>query len=146
MYTNYCVYKEDVTNSDPATHRIAPKPPCRSFCVQVADICANDPDFVNLCYNIQCPPTRTNALRSYRRWISCRFWYWLFNAVHSKPYNVAIHNYHNICYLCTLLLGTVSILLWQLLHWTTFSVCCHLDMMNWQRLNSSFMQTVLPYT
>lgn len=57
MYTNYCVHKEDATSSDPALHKLAPKPPCRSFCVQIADICANDPDFVNLCYNIKCPPT-----------------------------------------------------------------------------------------
>ena len=118
MYTNYCVYKEDVTNSDPATHRIAPKPPCRSFCVQVADICANDPDFVNLCYNIQCPPTEDECSPDpivggsrVASGIGCSMPYT------QSPYNVATPRItHNTCYFCTLLLGTVSILLWQLLH------------------------------
>ena len=57
MYKNLCAWQEDVSSPNPADHIIAPKPPCRSFCVQVADICANDPDFIKLCNNIQCPPT-----------------------------------------------------------------------------------------
>ena len=57
MYTNYCVHKEDATASDPNNHKLAPKPPCRSFCVQIAEICATQAEFVDLCYNIQCPPT-----------------------------------------------------------------------------------------
>lgn len=35
MYTNLCYWKEDVTDPDPQLHQIAPRPPCRSFCVQV---------------------------------------------------------------------------------------------------------------
>jgi hypothetical protein len=57
MYTNLCIFQESVSSPDPANHIITPRPPCRSFCVQVADICANDPNFINLCYNIACPPT-----------------------------------------------------------------------------------------
>lgn len=30
--------------------------PCRSFCVQVGMMCANNPDWLDLCYNIECPP------------------------------------------------------------------------------------------
>lgn len=56
MYTNFCVYQEDVTDSNPVNHRIAPRPPCRSFCVQVAEVCANDPLFIQICNNIACPP------------------------------------------------------------------------------------------
>jgi len=34
----------------------APRKPCRSFCVELAFTCANDPfDWVNLCHNIECP-------------------------------------------------------------------------------------------
>lgn len=35
MYTNLCFWREDVTNPDPDQHKISPRPPCRSFCVQV---------------------------------------------------------------------------------------------------------------
>jgi hypothetical protein len=35
MYTNCCIYSEDVTSVDPANQQIAPRPPCRSFCIQV---------------------------------------------------------------------------------------------------------------
>ena len=45
MYTDRCF---NTTN--------APRTPCRSFCVDVAMTCANDPfDWVNLCHNIECP-------------------------------------------------------------------------------------------
>jgi hypothetical protein len=55
MYTNFCVYQEDVSNPDPQKHKIAPRPPCRSFCVQVAYICANDPiTFNQQCANVVC--------------------------------------------------------------------------------------------
>jgi len=37
MYDNYCFWLEDVSSPDPAEHQIAPRPPCRSFCVQVMD-------------------------------------------------------------------------------------------------------------
>ena len=56
MYTNLCAWNEKTDVPDPSQHILAPKPPCRSFCVQVADICANDPNFVDLCNNIACPP------------------------------------------------------------------------------------------
>jgi hypothetical protein len=35
MYVNLCYYKEDVSSPDPDLHQVAPRPPCRSFCVQV---------------------------------------------------------------------------------------------------------------
>lgn len=35
MYRNYCYWSEDVSDPDPTKHLIAPRPPCRSFCVQV---------------------------------------------------------------------------------------------------------------
>lgn len=35
MYTNECVNQEDVKDPNPANHKVAPRPPCRSFCVQV---------------------------------------------------------------------------------------------------------------
>jgi len=35
MYTNHCVGQEEVKSPNPANHRVAPRPPCRSFCVQV---------------------------------------------------------------------------------------------------------------
>ncbi len=35
-------------------------PPCRSFCVQIAEVCANDYNyFLNICWEISCPPTET---------------------------------------------------------------------------------------
>lgn len=37
MYRNYCYWSEDVSDPDPTKHLIAPRPPCRSFCVQVSD-------------------------------------------------------------------------------------------------------------
>ena len=118
MYTNYCVYKEDVTNSDPSTHRIAPKPPCRSFCVQVADLCATDPDFVSLCRNIQCPPTEDECSPDpivggsrVAAGIGCSMPYT------QSPYNIALPNFmYNFCYLSLLLIGTISALYMQLLH------------------------------
>jgi len=56
QYTNYCVFQEDVSDPNPLNHRVAPRPPCRSFCTQIATICANDPLFVNQCNKIACPP------------------------------------------------------------------------------------------
>jgi len=56
MYENLCLYREEITDSQQANHKIAPRPPCRSFCVQIATICANDPNFVQLCEQIECPP------------------------------------------------------------------------------------------
>lgn len=35
MYDNYCFWLEDVSSPNPDEHQIAPRPPCRSFCVQV---------------------------------------------------------------------------------------------------------------
>jgi hypothetical protein len=56
MYTNQCINQEDVTSSNPKNHKVAPRPPCRSFCVQVAEVCASDGKFMQLCNNIKCPP------------------------------------------------------------------------------------------
>jgi len=32
------------------------KPPCRSFCTQVAEVCANSVDYMQICSNVKCPP------------------------------------------------------------------------------------------
>lgn len=59
MYVNNCVRQEDVTDPIPKNHRVAPRPPCKSFCVQIATVCANDPDyFIQTCNEIKCPPTQ----------------------------------------------------------------------------------------
>lgn len=56
MYTNYCVYQEDVTLANKEDHRLAPRPPCKSFCVQVVTVCANEADLIGTCNEIKCPP------------------------------------------------------------------------------------------
>ena len=57
MYVNECVNQEDVKDPNPANHKVAPRPPCKSFCVQTAQLCANDPDyFIQTCNEIACPP------------------------------------------------------------------------------------------
>lgn len=53
MYRNYCYWQEVV---DKTNQLIAARPPCRSFCVQISEICANEPEFLQLCGNIACPP------------------------------------------------------------------------------------------
>jgi len=54
MYTDRCY---NTTN--------APRTPCRSFCVDVAMTCANDPfDWVNLCHNIACPMAEGKCARN----------------------------------------------------------------------------------
>jgi hypothetical protein len=61
MYTNYCVYQE---RPDPVSQiqLYAQRPPCRSFCVQVAMYCANEPDiFIQTCARIACPPIATQC-------------------------------------------------------------------------------------
>ena len=55
MYTNCCIFSEAASHGS----IIAPRPPCRSFCVQVADLCANDDHFVQRCSNLVCPQART---------------------------------------------------------------------------------------
>lgn len=64
QYSNGCasVDCEDVSSSIPANHKLAPRPPCRSFCVVVATTCTNDPTFVKLCAKIECPPTSDQCL------------------------------------------------------------------------------------
>lgn len=57
MYENYCYWLEDVSSPNPDEHQIAPRPPCRSFCVQIAEVCANSADFIHMCSYIACPPT-----------------------------------------------------------------------------------------
>jgi len=64
QYQNGCASAncEDVSSSIPANHKLAPRPPCRSFCVVVATTCTNDPTFVELCAKIECPPTSDQCL------------------------------------------------------------------------------------
>lgn len=42
MYTNYCIYQE---KTDPVSQvkELSQRAPCHSFCVQVGQICANEP-------------------------------------------------------------------------------------------------------
>ena len=54
--------KEDSSAEDTQLHVMAPRPPCRSFCVQVAELCANDHHFLQLCYDIVCPPTAEDCV------------------------------------------------------------------------------------
>eukprot|EP01039_Chlorochromonas_danica_P002272 gene2272-2487_t len=55
MYTNYCVYQE-TTDPVSSIKTVTQRPPCHSFCVQVAMYCANDPDFfIQTCSRIACP-------------------------------------------------------------------------------------------
>lgn len=35
MYRNFCLWQEDTSNPDADFHKISPRPPCRSFCIQV---------------------------------------------------------------------------------------------------------------
>jgi hypothetical protein len=35
MYTNNCIYQENVTDPNRANHKVAPRAPCKGFCVQV---------------------------------------------------------------------------------------------------------------
>eukprot|EP01034_Spumella_vulgaris_P032543 gene32543-40155_t len=57
QYLNYCAMPEQ-EYLDPVKNifRTAPRPPCKSFCVQVAQVCANDPKFILTCNDILCPP------------------------------------------------------------------------------------------
>eukprot|EP01032_Pedospumella_encystans_P017707 gene17706-20171_t len=57
QYRNYCINKEDPNPPLQADKKFAPKAPCRSFCVQVATVCANDPTFIHTCNRIRCPPS-----------------------------------------------------------------------------------------
>jgi hypothetical protein len=64
MYTNYCVYQETSTDADQQDTKLAPRPPCRTFCTQVASVCANSPTFIQTCLEIACPPTETTCTPS----------------------------------------------------------------------------------
>jgi len=59
MYRNSCIYHEDTSSPDPLQHKLTPRYPCRSFCVQIAKVCANSYDFLKVCGEIACPPTET---------------------------------------------------------------------------------------
>lgn len=61
MYRNSCVFQEDTHSADPKDHKLAQRPPCRSFCTQIALYCANEYDFINLCWEIACPPTENQC-------------------------------------------------------------------------------------
>ena len=56
MYRNLCIYYEETDDPEEINHVKSPRPPCRSFCVQVAEVCANDHHFLQLCHDIDCPP------------------------------------------------------------------------------------------
>lgn len=48
-------------NCDEAFATEVAKPPCRSFCSQIATQCANTLDYMDLCIHIACPPTDTEC-------------------------------------------------------------------------------------
>ena len=37
MYTNNCIYEEQTDAVNPEDYELAPRPPCKSFCVQVCN-------------------------------------------------------------------------------------------------------------
>lgn len=54
MYTNECIdYERAGGNEDPLQ---SPRYPCKGFCIQVAQLCGNDDQVLQLCNNIECPP------------------------------------------------------------------------------------------
>eukprot|EP01038_Epipyxis_sp_PR26KG_P004907 gene4907-6870_t len=55
MYQNNCINEEDVADPISGLKNFAPRPPCKSFCVQVATVCANERDYIHTCNNIVCP-------------------------------------------------------------------------------------------
>merc|ERR1712072_1366719 len=64
--SNNTMYKNDCSALDVASRPLKNKqihtqtPPCRSFCVQIAEVCANDYFyFLNICWQISCPPEET---------------------------------------------------------------------------------------
>ncbi len=57
MYRNLCIWFEETDDAEAINHVKSPRPPCRSFCVQVAEVCANDHHFLQLCHDIACPPS-----------------------------------------------------------------------------------------
>jgi hypothetical protein len=62
MYTNRCKSRDrsDLPVGNKQIH--IQTPPCRSFCVQIAEVCANDySNFLNICWEIACPPTETTC-------------------------------------------------------------------------------------
>ena len=56
MYKNWCRFIEKTNFDNEDQFELAPRPPCRSFCAQVAEVCANDHHFLQLCGDIACPP------------------------------------------------------------------------------------------
>lgn len=62
MYNNGCNALDEVNRPLKNKQIHTQTPPCRSFCVQIAEVCANDYSaFLNVCYDIQCPPTETQC-------------------------------------------------------------------------------------
>ena len=62
MYDNGCNALDEVNRPLKNKQINTQTPPCRSFCVQIAEVCANDYNgFLNVCFNIQCPPTETQC-------------------------------------------------------------------------------------
>eukprot|EP00611_Tribonema_gayanum_P021259 TRINITY_DN4046_c1_g1_i1.p3 TRINITY_DN4046_c1_g1~~TRINITY_DN4046_c1_g1_i1.p3 ORF type:complete len:271 (-),score=72.61 TRINITY_DN4046_c1_g1_i1:1303-2115(-) len=57
VYAYTCLWwGTDNAHFDNRCGSFANRPPCRSFCVQVAEVCANDPGWKALCADIACPP------------------------------------------------------------------------------------------
>lgn len=60
MYVNKCDILDSVNRPLKKEHLHTQTPPCRSFCVQIAEVCANDyTAFLNVCLEIECPPEAT---------------------------------------------------------------------------------------
>lgn len=111
MYDNYCFWMEDVSSPNPDEHQIAPRPPCRSFCVQIAEVCANSADFLHMCNYIACPPTEDEctpdpvvANEVVAAGIGCDM------PSLANPYSAAPHSKFSVVLLFTFVVGAVAIL------------------------------------
>ncbi len=88
MYKSEChSCCEDVSDPNPNNRRVAPLFPCRSFCIQMAEVCAYDKNYIQLCERIPCgesnddctpDPSLDNAVLA--TGLGCDF------PVHANPY------------------------------------------------------------
>lgn len=86
-----------------------------SFCVQLADVCANDPGFIHICNEIACPPTEDKCVpdpkingQSLAANIGCDMPYFL------DPYAPKNNGYvaYNINY-CLLIISIFILIIWN---------------------------------
>ena len=64
MVLNYtCLFWATMFGDRCYNETMAPRKPCRDFCVDLALTCANRDDWINLCHNIGCPQPRGRCTR-----------------------------------------------------------------------------------